>query len=279
MSTNPPKVIAATNLSYAWAKAFLEVFSRPKISLCPLCISLDGFTNNTPVEIPEIRRALDASLSNHPQPPKYSVAVTAATIFPKRGQFKTDFHSRNEMYQWYLEKLLPRLKKRDPRNSHGTYFERMIAFEGARHKEIKQVNQLELIIKDWTRPRAKIKRPRHSALQVSCFDPVKDQTGQSVRGFPCLQQVSFGYDDSEGLSISAYYPTQYIYDRAYGNYLGLCQLGAFMAGALGLSLARFNCFIAYPQLGATTKTEVRNFASVIHSLVLMNADTAIETTK
>ncbi len=86
-----------------------------------------------------------------------------------------------------------------------------------------------------------------------------------MRGFPCLQQVSFGYDDEGGLSISAYYPTQYIYDRAYGNYLGLCQLGAFMARSLGLSLSRFNCFIVHPELGDTTKEEVKDVADIVRN--------------
>ena len=265
MSTSIPIVISESNLSHAWARAFLEVFDRSKKSLHPFCITLDGFADDEPMETPEIRRALDKSLSNHSRH-KCSIAISASTIFPVRGSYKVNSRSRKAIYKWYTEKMLPRLKKRDSRNQYGTYFERMIAFEGTKHTstgtEIKQVNQLEHIIEDWSRPRTRSKRPRHSALQVSCFDPPKDHTGQSVRGFPCLQQVSFGYDDEKGLSISAYYPTQYIYDRAYGNYLGLCQLGTFMARSLELSLSRLNCFVAHPELGDTTKEEVRDVADL-----------------
>jgi hypothetical protein len=94
-------------------------------------------------------------------------------------------------------------------------------------------------------------------LQAACFDPLKDHTGQSVRGFPCLQQVSFAHDQNDGLAVNAYYPTQYVFDRGYGNYLGLCHLGHFMAHELGLQLLRVNCYIGRPELGNATKSSLR----------------------
>jgi thymidylate synthase len=103
-------------------------------------------------------------------------------------------------------------------------------------------------------------RPRLSALQVSCFDPPKDHTGQPVRGFPCLQQVSFAYDNSGGLAVSAYYPSQYIFDRGYGNYLGLCHLGQFMASEMGLQLVRLNCYVNSPLRGDTPKRALGDLA-------------------
>ena len=171
------------------------------------------------------------------------------------------------MYDWFLNKMLPRLRQRDRRNQYGTYFERMIAFHGVKWRDGKMepatVNQLERVIADWTRPRAHHKRPRHSALQIACFDPPKDLTGQSVRGFPCLQQVSVAYDDQGCLALSAFYPTQYIYDRAYGNYLGLCTLGRFLSDAMGLRFVRFNCFIAHPKLGDVEKTKLRGLEAMV----------------
>jgi hypothetical protein len=101
-------------------------------------------------------------------------------------------------------------------------------------------------------------------LQAACFDPVKDHTGQKLRGFPCLQQVSLSYDDEGGLAVEAYYPTQYIFDRGYGNYLGLARLGRFMAHEMGLCLMRLNCFVAHPELGGdVTKEELRPLEAVV----------------
>jgi len=271
MSTRRPELICEKNLSYAWGRAFLHVFDRTSRNLCPLSISVTGFTNGVPAEVPELRQALDSSLE---ESGKFSCAIAAATIFPFRQCRHVTSLPRDRLYSWYLTALLPRLKKRCPANRYGTYFERMIAFQGVKKKNgkeiIKSVNQLEHIIFDWNRKRNHPKRPRQSALQVACFDPAKDHTGQSARGFPCLQQVSFAYDDEGGMAVNAYYPTQYIYARAYGNYLGLCQLGRFMAHAMGLTLVRFSCFVGHSELDAN-KCDVRALADTVRQILMKKA--------
>jgi thymidylate synthase len=131
----------------------------------------------------------------------------------------------------------------------------MINFHGLKEtkKEFaqKKVNQLQHIIYIWHRDLKQNRKSRHSALQAAIFDPAKDHNGAAMSGFPCLQQVSFGYDNTDNLSINAFYPTQYVIDRAYGNYLGLFHLGIFMAKELGLKFSRLNCFIARPSRGTT----------------------------
>jgi hypothetical protein len=42
--------------------------------------------------------------------------------------------------------------------------------------------------------------------------------------------------------VNAFYATQYMVERAYGNYVGLCRLGRFVAHELDLPLVRFTCF-------------------------------------
>jgi hypothetical protein len=203
-----------------------------------------------------IRAAADAALAGHGC---YSVAITASMIFPYKAWERAGRPNRTIFFDWYLERYLPRLKARARANQYGTYFERMVAFTGARpSKEFAVCNQLDRLVADWTRRRPRPRRPRQSALQVACFDPVKDLTGQAVRGFPCLQQVSFSYDDSDGLAVSAYYPTEYIFDRGYGNYLGLCHLGIFMAHELGLKFVGLNCYIGQPLCGTAPKGYARD---------------------
>lgn len=78
--------------------------------------------------------------------------------------------------------------------------------------------------------------------------------------------MSFSYDEADQLAVNAYYPTQYIMDRAYGNYLGLCHLGRFMAKDMGLTMVRLNCFIGLPELGNKwTKRELEPLADLIRS--------------
>jgi hypothetical protein len=43
------------------------------------------------------------------------------------------------------------------------------------------------------------------------------------------------------LLISALYPMHYLWARAYGNYLGLMNLGRFVAFEMGLELTALTC--------------------------------------
>lgn len=239
---------------------------RSDRNLRPLTISIGGVTG-LPVEDLRIRQTLDSTLVSNG---KFTCDVSALTIFPYKHWIRDGRPPYQELFAWYLKKFLPRLKARDSRNRNGTYFERMIDFQGVRVKDGKLLNdgknQLEHIIKIWPKD-SHHPRPRQSALQVACFDPVKDHTGSVRSGFPCLQQVSFTYDNNKGLAINAYYPTQYIFDRAYGNFLGLCHLGHFMAHELGLELIRFSCFVGHPELGDINKDDLRGLEKIVREIV------------
>lgn len=269
MSTNMPQVIEEPNLSHAWGRALLHVLDNSKQRLAPLMISVTGFAECLPVEDVDVRLELDALLATKEN--KYSTKVTALTIFPYDAWVRRGRLSVREFSDWYLKNFFPRLQARDSHNSRGTYFERMVRFQGSTKMRkgthyVSDKNQLEHLITIWHRDRAKGGSSRHSALQVSVFDPVKDHTGAKMLGFPCLQQVSFSYDDNDQLAVNAYYPTQYVMDRAYGNYLGLCHLGQFMAREMGLGLVRLNCFIGLPELGNKwTKEELKPLANLVRS--------------
>lgn len=268
MSTTAPELISADNLSFGWGRAFLKVFDRGKNASAPLLISICGFNGSVPAENARIRHGLDAFLAKQS---KFSSDVTASLIFPYKFWTRSGCLPPNDFFAKYLTQLLPRLQRRDPRNRNGTYFQRMISFEGVLpgngKRETATKNQLEHILYIWDRDRAKSRRPRHSALQVACLDPVKDHTGQPVRGFPCLQQLSFSYDDSGGMAVNAFYPTQYLFDRGYGNYLGLCHLGHFMAQAMGLTLVRLNCLVTCPELGGARKSSLADLAKLIREII------------
>jgi hypothetical protein len=136
----------------------------------------------------------------------------------------------------------------------------MMNFTGQRGGQAKTVDQLGFII---NLLRNSQRWPRQSALQLSCFDPAKDHTGQPVRGFPCLQQVGLSHDADNRIAVHAFYPTQYIFDRGYGNYLGLCHLGSYIARQAGLQFVRLNCYIGEPQLGDVNKTDLAQLARLV----------------
>ncbi len=275
MSSNQPRVIEESNLSHAWGRVLLHVLDHSKRNLAPLMVSITGFADGLPVEDIEIRDALDATLATKEK--KFPSKVSALTIFPHDAWVRQGRLPVPEFSKWYLEHFFPRMQARDSHNSRGTYFERMVRFQGSKKGKdgvigLQQTNQLEHITSIWRRDRAKGGSPRHSALQASVFDPVKDHTGGKMLGFPCLQQVSFSYDNDNQLAVNAYYPTQYIMDRSYGNYLGLCHLGQFMAQDMGLSLVRLNCFIGLPEIGNNwTKEELQPLAALVRAH-LSNSD-------
>src|SRR5262245_26658964 len=91
-------------------------------------------------------------------------------------------------------------------------------------------------------------------LQATTFDPGRDHVPSAQLAFPCLQQVSFEPTDT-GLVVNAFYATQQIFDKAYGNYLGLSQLGAFMANEMSMPLSRLNVMVGVAKLERITKSD------------------------
>jgi len=139
----------------------------------------------------------------------------------------------------------------DKRNGRGTYFERLIAYEGLAGNK---VNQLEMIITS-LRPDSKIKR--RSKLQISIFDPRVDHTNGPYQSFPCLQHITFYKTKQGGLVLNSFYAIQYLYERAYGNWMGLINLGRFVAREAGLEFERFNCFIGVELLDELSMEEAK----------------------
>jgi hypothetical protein len=240
MSSNIPLLIEDRNLSYAWARVFLHIIDNPGKEISPLIISLYGFTDGIPHEDQIIREALDNSLIASQE---QTVHTVANTIFPLAYWRKFD---RQKLFDIYM-KNLSRIKRLEPhKNRRGLYFERLIAFDSNhRNSDVQKINQLEHIISEYN-SRSGV---RKSMFQASIFDPTRDHVRQAQLGFPCLQHVSFVPNKKEEtLTLNAFYATQKLFNKAYGNYLGLCRLGNFMAHEMGLRFERMNCFIGVENL-------------------------------
>lgn len=250
---NEPELIVGQNLSIVWAHAFLGVLDNSIPD--SLIVAIRGIESELPAEDPQIRERLDCALSELTLP---TIDQTALAIVPYKRWLRLNRPPVAKLADYYLKNMLPRLKALSTKNRRGTYFERLVDYSGARRKdgqtEVYTVNQLDHVISIWRKRVEKGARPRQSALQLTCFDPAKDHTGSALAGFPCLQQISLTYSEEGTLEINGYYPTQYVFDRAYGNYLGLCQLGHVIANELGARLTGLTCFTARPQLGFGSKS-------------------------
>ncbi len=241
-------VIVENNISAAWGKAFTEVYDATEIS--PLIVVVQGLDNADPPEFPLVRSALDTALNEDER--KLSCEEVAGTIFP--NSLWNASADRDLLYTRYGH-IYGRIRKH-PANRNGVYFQRLIAF-GCDKNMDNGVNQLEHIIATWRRG-----NHRRSALQAAVFDPNQDHTHQVQRGFPCLQQISFAPIKNGGLSVTGFYPIQYMFKRAYGNYLGLCRLGQFMAQGMGLTLTKVIC-IATHAVRDGSKKDLQGLASYV----------------
>lgn len=255
MNNPEPVVISDTNLSSVWARMLLHAIDQPGTEISPLTISLTGFSISNPIpEIASVRTALDKLLKKRDD---FSVATVANTIFPQ-SVWRIADGNRALLYEEYIE-ALPRYAGLEPMNRDGTYFSRLIAFDrdartGKRLPGLTGVphdgNQLEFVIDMLQKGKVR----RDSAFQASIFDPTRDHSTAPYKVFPCMQHVTFIRLDGGGLALNAFYATQQIVRKAYGNLLGLCRLGHFVAEATGLSFERLSVFVGCEKIGGISKT-------------------------
>lgn len=241
------EIIQNNNISKAWAATFLKSYDMPFNSSNTIITVINSFEDTKELEDQAIKELLDCKLKSYGLEP---IENTAFTIFPK-----SYWNKNKDMYFLFRRflRIYPLLKKYR-KNRLGTYFHRMINYY--EDVSIRGNNQLEHVINTY-----KMGNHRHSALQAIIFSPNKDHCDAQRRDFPCLHQVSFTpleINGIIGLSVCSYYPTQLIFERAYGNYLGLFHLGIFMAKEMGIKLFEVKNIAIKAKLSFHTKTELKD---------------------
>lgn len=246
-----PLVVFETNLSRAWSRILLRTAAKGAgTEISPLVLSISGFDEaGQVVETPAVRTALDTLLESKD---KFSVEDVAFTIFPQR-LWDMAAGKRDRLFELY-RKAFPRYQAMNRHlNGRGLYFERLMMYGRGPCNG----NQLEWVLSQYN-ARDGVRR---SMLQATTFDPERDHVASAQLGFPCLQHVSFEPTDV-GLVVNAFYATQQIFDKAYGNYLGLAQLGSFMAHEMETKIARLNIMVGIAKLERITKSDP-DFAPVL----------------
>jgi hypothetical protein len=243
LAAREPVMISDDNLSRAWSRLLLRVLDGAGTEISPLVLSVTGFGGNGVVpEDPAVRQAVDQLLKRKG---RLKVEDVAFTIFPQR-LWEMSRGDRTRLFTLYRA-TFPRWQAMNKKaNGRGLYFERMVMYG----RGPCDGNQLEWLLSQYG-SRAGVRR---SMLQATTFDPGRDHVASAQLGFPCLQQVSFE-PTTAGLVVNAFYATQQIFDKAYGNYLGLAQLGAFMAHEMDIPLARLNVMVGVAKLERITKSD------------------------
>lgn len=238
-----PRLVSETSISRAYARILLDVMAGPGKEIAPLYVSISGFEGGSPpAEDRDFRRAMDELLRRND---KRDIEDVAFTIFPQR-YWEMAKGDRALLFEYYRMAFPAFRAANRQANGRGLYFERLTMFGNGPCDG----NQLEYVLSQYE-ARSEVRR---SMLQAAIFDPARDHTPSAQLGFPCLQQVSFVPSDA-GLVVNAFYATQQLFDKAYGNYLGLAQLGAFMASEMGLPFARLNVMVGVAKLERITKSD------------------------
>lgn len=256
LEPNQISVIKANNAAIAWAKAFLACYDAPGGQINQANVLFD----NESGEDSEIRVLLDSFLRENSGLPAYhsQIETVAGTIFPE-AIWKRCKGDKDVLFERY-RRMFPMIRNCNL-NHFGIYFSRLIDYPCGDNV---YMNQLDFLIEAW-----KEKTRRKSAFQAGIFNPHLDHSKMPRRGFPCLQQLVFkpnGIHGNEGLSIVAFYATQTILEKAYGNYLGLLRLGRFMSKEMGIPFKNVICIASSLQLSASKKRCKGLFESVQEAL-------------
>jgi hypothetical protein len=219
-------LVEGSDASIAWVKALEHLLEAGGAGV-NLNVVFRGYQRDHRVEA-VLREFLSSVGLDSPK----TVANTifpAALYHPELGQPG----ARERLYELALTGF--RVGRRDPRNSSGTYFLRLIDCPSPLGTK---VNQLEEVV---TRLQKELSNvgPLGSAYElgtVHAGEEVQFTGDLRIRvpgrdrrliGFPCLSHISLTLHNRQ-LHLSALYRHQYFVSRAYGNYLGLALLQDFI---------------------------------------------------
>jgi hypothetical protein len=234
-----PFIVNETSVSRAYARVLLRIAQGRGKEVSPLVLSVSEFEE----EDDKLRKSLDTLLQSKG---KCFVEDVAYTIFPER-LWQMAQGDRARLFSFYKMAFPAYQVMNRTANGRGLYFERMVMYG----RGPCDGNQLEYMLAQYER-RGGV---RDSMMQVTTFDPERDHTPSAQLGFPCLQHVTF-VPTKSGLVLNAFYATQQIFDKAYGNYLGLKQLGEFMGHELKIPLVRLNVTVGVAKLERISKTDI-----------------------
>jgi thymidylate synthase len=255
-----------SDLATAWAKGYLHMRSLRSKEIAPFAVSIhspSGIVLPDSLEHPMVR-ALDTCLQKDGEDYQ-TVEMVAFTLFPER-LWKLSAGDRLEFYREAMRNLRTFTTWEPTKNRGGLYYGRLFGFgvdhrtgrslgyKAAKAMEDAGGNQVEHVIRQLTKSVEKKRSVARMQLQAATFDPLRDLTTSGQPSFPCLQHIAFNTDIENGcLELSAFYATQQLYVKAYGNWLGLCRLGAFIAEQSGLKLTRFTCFANVQKMDKSPK--------------------------
>jgi thymidylate synthase len=201
-----------------------------------------------------IRAAAQALIDEHnaahedrPKQQKPDIDTTRNTIFPARWAQRTD--GPTALVAYYRERYTRDGLLGFGDNRRGTYFGRIVAYPRGDGEE--PADQLGDTIRKLKDERAK-HNPKSSRYEINVYNERKDRSPTS---FPCLAHLSVHLHEGR-LHMQAIYRNEFLVGRAYGNYVGLGQLQAYIAKHAEVEVGELLMTLGHVQLDAN-KTPIR----------------------
>ena len=227
------RLVRGRDCGKAWVNATEAVLRSPGRKALHLTVRISRPFE----EDPAIRDLVDSLLDARGLPP---VETVVNTVFP--AALARLSAGPEELAAQYRE-LYPRIRQADNANKRGTYFGRMVEHPADGRK----VDQLNNVVARLRKHAAKpASRPGAAPVYEAGFvladeehdDPIEvpiysPKTDTMPLGFPCMSHLSF---QAVGRTVHAmaHFRSQYLVQRAYGNYLALGLLLRYVAEAAGL---------------------------------------------
>lgn len=253
MSLWQPNNICEQNFGTAWKTAVRFLLEQPQNHTHNLVVTIDdisGFDTNIHNKYEQF------CLSQKTLTPKQ----VSDTIFPEtafRGRTRDQMFTSYNKVNGLFEKL--RAKERAAgKSSWGTYFRRMTHYPSLdkRGRRI-FVNQLKLII-DAMAERTSVNK---ASFTISTIVPGPDT--KRSRGAACLNYLAVQLDSNPRCaSLLAVYRNHNFFDKAYGNYWGLCKLLDFICSETGFASAGITCISSHANVDRNI-VDLKNFLGTL----------------
>jgi thymidylate synthase len=251
------RYVVANSLSEAWLDAVRCVYNIPGSKAVHLLVRILEPTS----EINEIRDAaqdlIDGWNASH-QREFYGITTTRNTLFPAAWARR---HPEPEDLAEYYRSRYNRDHLRAFRdNARGTYFGRIVAYPRGDDEPADQLTETIRKLRDELATRA----PKSSRYEINIFSEALDTNPMS---FPCLAHLSV-HLHKRRLHVQAIYRNETLVGRAYGNYLGIAELQAYMATTIGVAVGELLITAGHVELDGSrvaVRAMLDRFAAPIHT--------------
>ncbi len=233
------RYIVAADLSEGWLDAVRATAQMPTGKGVHLLIRILDPVAEDPAIRAAAQGVIDDYNATHSRTELPDIETTRNTIFP--AAWARRHPEPEDLAAYYRERYTRDGLLGFPNNSRGTYFGRIVAYpRGDGEEPADQLTDTIRKLKD----ELAYAGSKSSRYEINIYS---ERTDRNPLSFPCLAHLSVHLHDSE-LHMQAVYRNESLIARGYGNYLGLGELQAYMAGHAGVPVGELLMTVGHVEL-------------------------------